>query len=96
MLLKILGLSLWGYLIDPLNIFDAILVIFSIVEIISEFADPSGGNGMNLTVFRGIRILRLLKIIRSWGNLREILICLGATTIAAIDFVFLFLLFIFI
>jgi len=67
MCLKIFGLGIKRYLQDGFNIFDCIVVILSLVELVQE-AEKSG-----LSVLRAFRLLRVFKIIKSWTSLRILL-----------------------
>lgn len=80
MLLKIFGLGFADYLKDRFNIFDAILVIISIVDLILQESVNFQGSGLlALLAFRSLRLFRILKLARSWVNLRHLLISLFST-----------------
>lgn len=74
MVIKIIGLKPRGYVADSFNIFDGVVVIISIVEL---GASDSGGS---LSVLRSFRLMRILKLARSWPQLRKII----ATVLQAI------------
>ena len=57
---KIIGLSLRTFLMDRYNIFDTIVVIFSLVELV--IAD--GENGSKLGALRAIRLFRVFKLFK--------------------------------
>ena len=63
MVIKLLGLGFRVYIKDRFNIFDSILVLLNTVDIILSLANVSPRNGA-LSVFRGFRILRLLKLVK--------------------------------
>ena len=67
MVMKMIGLKWRAYIADRFNIFDGVVVIISIVEL--AVADGGG----NLTVLRSFRLLRILKLARSWPQLRKII-----------------------
>ena len=70
MIMKLLGLGLRGYVDDSFNIFDGILVLLGMIEIIFL----SGTNNLQaLLVFRAFRILRIFKLARRWKKLRFLL-----------------------
>lgn len=71
MVLKLIGLGFRVYLRDGFNIFDAIVVVLSFVEIILEAVTGGGAGG--LSVFRSFRLIRVFKLARSWKDLRELL-----------------------
>jgi len=53
-----------NYAKDPFNIFDAVLVIISIIDILlDELGLTSGSGGVSaLTAFRSLRLLRVFKL----------------------------------
>ena len=64
MVLKIVGFGFINYIMDKMNLFDAVIVILSFVEIIL------GGNSAfsafrSVRIFRAFRVLRVTKLIRS-------------------------------
>ena len=50
---------------DYYNRFDAIVVFFSLIEIILEVANAGGGGG--LSALRAFRIFRVFKMAKDWG-----------------------------
>lgn len=63
MLFKIIGLGFVTYLRDGFNILDAIVVVFSLIELGFQ-----GGNVVSS--LRALRLLRIMKLARSWDSLR--------------------------
>ena len=62
MIFKIYGLGMKAYIRDGFNIFDAVLVIVSLIDLIlEEYMDLSTGAGV-LAVFRTLRLLRVFKL----------------------------------
>jgi len=72
MLIKLGGLGLKNYARDRFNLFDAFLVMLSLVEMVLELVGRSGLGGA-LIAFRGIRLLRVFKLARSWTSFRTLL-----------------------
>mmetsp|Transcript_31861 Transcript_31861/g.83285 ORF Transcript_31861/g.83285 Transcript_31861/m.83285 type:complete len:1767 (+) Transcript_31861:80-5380(+) len=74
---KILGLGWPLYKKDAMNLFDAFVVAFSIIEIaldLNSKANPGTGTvPLPLSVLRAFRIFRLFKLVRSVETLRKIL-----------------------
>uniref|UniRef100_A0A7S3D7M4 Uncharacterized protein n=2 Tax=Palpitomonas bilix TaxID=652834 RepID=A0A7S3D7M4_9EUKA len=75
MMLKLLGLGFRGYVHDTFNIFDGIIVILSMIELIvtntgSQASDASAGI---IPLFRAFRLFRVFKLARSWKGLSAIL-----------------------
>ena len=72
MIMKIIGLGFSNYIKDRYNLFDAVIVIISLVDwAISRIPDLDAGSALN--AFRALRLLRMLKISKSWKALGEIL-----------------------
>ncbi|KAG9349787.1 hypothetical protein JZ751_026140 [Albula glossodonta] len=89
MLLKVLAYGLFGYIKNPYNIFDGIIVVISVWEIIGQ---SDGG----LSVLRTFRLLRVLKLVRFLPALRRQLVVLMKTMDNVATFCMLLMLFIFI
>uniref|UniRef100_A0A4X1VZE9 Ion transport domain-containing protein n=1 Tax=Sus scrofa TaxID=9823 RepID=A0A4X1VZE9_PIG len=89
MLLKLAAFGLFDYLHNPYNIFDSVIVIISIWEIVGQ---ADGG----LSVLRTFRLLRVLKLVRFMPALRRQLVVLMKTMDNVATFCMLLMLFIFI
>ncbi|XP_058164815.1 voltage-dependent T-type calcium channel subunit alpha-1I [Dasypus novemcinctus] len=89
MILKLAAFGLFDYLHNPYNIFDSIIVIISIWEIVGQ---ADGG----LSVLRTFRLLRVLKLVRFMPALRRQLVVLMKTMDNVATFCMLLMLFIFI
>ncbi|KAG9343038.1 hypothetical protein JZ751_015256 [Albula glossodonta] len=89
MMLKLLAFGLLGYIRNPYNIFDGIIVVISVWEIIGQ---ADGG----LSVLRTFRLLRVLKLVRFLPALRRQLVVLMKTMDNVATFCMLLMLFIFI
>lgn len=46
MILKVIGLGPFRYLSDPWSLFDALVVAFSLVELVTELMARSSANGL--------------------------------------------------
>jgi hypothetical protein len=93
MVLKLFGLGLKKYVADNFNVFDGIIVIVSLVELLNH---SEGSQNSGLTVLRAFRLLRIFKIIKSWTELRVLLITvlksLGAiTNLGCLTILYLFI-----
>lgn len=91
MVLKLIGLGVRDYVKDRFNIFDGVIVFFSLAEYIGNSTD-----GGKFTVLRGFRLLRVFKIVRSWTSLKQLLqtviVSLPAiTNLGMLTFLFLFI-----
>ncbi|XP_040923279.1 voltage-dependent T-type calcium channel subunit alpha-1G [Toxotes jaculatrix] len=88
MLLKILVYGPFGYIKNPYNIFDGIIVVISVWEI--------GHQGGGLSVLRTFRLMRVLKLVRFMPALQRQLVVLMKTMDNVATFCMLLMLFIFI
>ena len=70
--MKIVGLTPAGYISDSFNIFDGVIVIFSIIEIVLDFAVPDA-NLPGVAALRTFRLLRVFKLFRFLTGLQELL-----------------------
>ncbi|XP_016097652.1 voltage-dependent T-type calcium channel subunit alpha-1I-like [Sinocyclocheilus grahami] len=89
MILKLTAFGCFKYLRNPYNIFDGIIVIISVCEIVGQ---SDGG----LSVLRTFRLLRVLKLVRFMPALRRQLVVLMKTMDNVATFCMLLMLFIFI
>ncbi|KAM3865348.1 LOW QUALITY PROTEIN: voltage-dependent T-type calcium channel subunit alpha-1I-like [Diretmus argenteus] len=89
MILKITAFGWFSYLRNPYNVFDGIIVIISVCEIVGQ---SDGG----LSVLRTFRLLRVLKLVRFMPALRRQLVVLMKTMDNVATFCMLLMLFIFI
>ena len=68
MLLKIIALGFFNYRQDAYNMFDAIIVIISLIDwTISRIPNVDAGSALN--AFRALRLLRMMKLSKSWKAL---------------------------
>ena len=89
LVLKVVGMGATEYGKDNFNLFDAAVVLISIIELA---AAGSGG----LSALRAFRILRILKLIRSWTSLQNFLYTVYLTVLDLGNFSFIVFLAIFI
>ncbi|XP_035388604.1 voltage-dependent T-type calcium channel subunit alpha-1I-like isoform X2 [Electrophorus electricus] len=89
MILKLTAFGCFVYLRNPYNIFDGVIVIISVCEIVGQ---SDGG----LSVLRTFRLLRVLKLVRFMPALRRQLVVLMKTMDNVATFCMLLMLFIFI
>ena len=78
MAIKLCGVGFKRYAGDAFNIFDALIVVISTVELAFEKASGSGGKSA-MTIFRGFRIIRIFKLVNIWENLSLLLAVIGRT-----------------
>ena len=76
MVLKLIGLGVRNYAKDGFNIFDAVVVIVSLIDWVITWTIPAeniGSAGEALNAFRALRLLRVIKLARLWGALAKLL-----------------------
>uniref|UniRef100_A0ACB8F5Y0 Voltage-dependent L-type calcium channel subunit alpha-1S n=1 Tax=Sphaerodactylus townsendi TaxID=933632 RepID=A0ACB8F5Y0_9SAUR len=78
MILKLIAFKAKGYFGDPWNVFDFLIVIGSIIDVIlSQIDPPTTGNEENgrisITFFRLFRVLRLVKLLSRGEGIRNLL-----------------------
>jgi len=66
MLVKIVGLGPRIYVSDRFNIFDAVIVVFSYIEL-------AFSNSSSLSALRTFRLGRVFKMAKSWDSLRQVI-----------------------
>ena len=89
MCLKLFGLGVNKYCEDSMNLFDAVIVVSSIVEI------AMGGGGA-LSVLRTFRLMRIFKLVRFMPGLRRQMIVILGSLVEVSNFCLILLLFMFI
>ena len=68
MVMKMIGMGVKGYMRDKFNIFDAIIVVLSSIDLIislTTFNTQTEGNN-SISAFRAFRLLRIFKLVKSW------------------------------
>lgn len=68
LVIKLVGLGYQGYVSDSMNIFDGFIVFASVVEWFLPDGDAGG-----ISVFRALRILRIVKLTQSMDNFKRVL-----------------------
>ncbi len=70
--LKLIGMGLIEYLADKMNIFDAIIVCLSLVELLMLNGSDSSAGSRKFSAFRSIRILRVFRVLRVTRLIRSL------------------------
>jgi len=97
MILTIPGIGPHAYFTDPVCVFDAIIVVTSIVELVlSMSAEEGEGGGGGLSAFRTFRLFRVFKMAKEWKSLQILLKTMLKTILEIGNFAVLLLLFMFI
>ena len=76
MLIKNFGMGPRLYIKDPFNVFDAIIVMVSIIDVIFSYAISGNQNDTGkgpISAFRAFRLLRVFKLSKSWKKLHYLL-----------------------
>ncbi|KAJ6659460.1 hypothetical protein lerEdw1_018694 [Lerista edwardsae] len=79
MILKLIAFKAKGYFGDPWNVFDFLIVIGSIIDVILSQIDPPSTNiddesgRISITFFRLFRVLRLVKLLSRGEGIRNLL-----------------------
>ena len=75
MLVKVYGLGLTGYFRDSYNVFDFFIVCVSILDMVIEnfFSQGQGGSNDIFKAIRAFRLLRSIKLMRSWAAMQDII-----------------------
>jgi hypothetical protein len=67
MLIKLIGMGPRVYVKDQFNIFDAFVVLISIVDLIINYSvKTSGGGASAVSALRAFRLMRIFKLAKSW------------------------------
>ncbi|CAH1786625.1 unnamed protein product [Owenia fusiformis] len=91
MFVKMYALGFRMYFKSSFNIFDCIVIVGSIFEVVwSHFKNGSFG----ISVLRALRLLRIFKVTRYWSSLRNLVISLLNSMRSIISLLFLLFLFI--
>uniref|UniRef100_A0A5F8GQR5 Voltage-dependent L-type calcium channel subunit alpha n=1 Tax=Monodelphis domestica TaxID=13616 RepID=A0A5F8GQR5_MONDO len=74
MILKLIAFKAKGYFGDPWNVFDFLIVIGSIIDVIlSEIDDPDESARISSAFFRLFRVMRLIKLLSRGEGVRTLL-----------------------
>ena len=73
MIVKIVGFGFKEYVRDSFNLFDAFIVILSLLDNILFYAVGNSVTGGSFIVLRSVRLLRIFKLARSWTSFRILL-----------------------
>ena len=72
MIMKIIGLGFSNYRKDSYNVFDAVIVVISLIDwAMSRIPGLNAGSALN--AFRALRLLRMMKLSKSWKALQILL-----------------------
>ena len=92
--MKIIGLGFYNYRQEFYNLFDAIIVLLSVID--WSLSQTSLDLGPILKALRALRLLRMLKLAKSWTALAEIMRKMGQSMVDISNFSLLLILFMYI
>ncbi|CAF3063576.1 unnamed protein product, partial [Rotaria sp. Silwood2] len=92
MLFKMYGLGIDQYFASSFNIFDFVVIVGSIFEVIWTHFNPEESFGVS--VLRSLRLLRIFKVTRHWASLRNLVVSLLSSMRSIVSLLFLLFLFI--
>ena len=96
MVMKIIGLGFANYRKDSYNVFDAVIVIVSLLDwTLGRIPALSAGDSF-LKAFRAFRMMRMIELARAWDALNEIWLKTVASFMDIGNFSLLLLLFMYI
>ncbi|CAM9558144.1 unnamed protein product [Chrysoparadoxa australica] len=101
MALKLAAHGIRGYAADNYNLFDGLIVVVSIIELVVSppgffGASSSGGQGGAYSALRSFRLFRVFKLAQQWKSMRQLLLALGKTLYDVANFGLLLVLFMYI
>ena len=98
-IIKIIGVGVRGFIADRFNIFDSVIVLISLIEMVIEAMstgeEHGGGSGGAISAMRALRLFRVFKLFKA-GDLRTLLDGIAFTILAVGDYCILLLLFIYV
>jgi hypothetical protein len=96
MCLKIPALGPKGYFSDAFNVFDFVIVMFSIAEFIVAATSDGEGGASGMSALRTFRLFRVFKLAKNWTELQKLLEAIVKTTFDIANFAVLLILFMYI
>lgn len=89
MAIKIIGLGIATYCSRVENLFDAFIVIMSVVELAIS---TEGGSGTFLSIFRGTRLFRVFRLFSQWESFHKMMVKIAISLKDLLSFFVLLLL----
>ena len=97
MLAKLIGLGLKNYMRDKFNVFDAVIVIISLVDFcLTMTIEVNESTDGIMSALRALRLLRVVKLARQWTAFQEILVTMISSLVDISNFSILLLLIVYI
>jgi voltage-dependent calcium channel L type alpha-1D len=94
--IKIIGLGVKQYFRSAFNVFDSVVVLMSLLEIILALTSTEAASG--LSALRTFRLLRIFKLAKTWKDLQKLLVTIARSVaeVATASVVLLIIMFIFV
>jgi len=73
LIMKLIGLGFKAYSSDKFNLFDAVIVVISLVDFTLSLAIDMDSAAGIMSAMRALRLLRVIKLARHWTAFQEIL-----------------------
>ena len=95
MIIKLLALGFRTYLKDAFNVFDSVVVLSSLIDLVVSLLVESSSGGA-ITALRGFRLIRIFKLAKAWKKFQNLLKTIGRTlkdisTFSILLFLFMFI-----
>ena len=92
-----IGLGLKNYMRDKFNVFDAVIVIISLVDFcLTMTIEVNESTDGIMSALRALRLLRVIKLARQWTAFQEILVTMISSLVDISNFSILLLLIVYI
>lgn len=89
--LKLYGLGGRAYFRSSFNVFDLVVIMGSVMELIISLRIP--GMSLGISVLRALRLLRIFKLTSAWSSLRNLVVSLVSSLRSIMSLIFLLFLF---
>ena len=91
LVLKLYGLGVKNYMRSSFNVFDLVVIVGSVMELVLGILMP--GTSLGISVLRALRLLRIFKFTSAWSSLRNLVVSLIASLRSIVSLIFLLFLF---
>ena len=88
---QLYGLGGRAYFRSSFNVFDFVVIVGSVIELLLGFCFP--GTSLGISVLRALRLLRVFKLTSAWSGLRNLVVSLVSSLRSIMSLIFLLFLF---
>ena len=88
---KLYGLGVRNYMRSSFNVFDLVVIVGSVIELVLGILMP--GTSLGISVLRALRLLRIFKFTSAWSSLRNLVVSLISSLRSIVSLIFLLFLF---